>query len=503
MHRLALAVLALTLACLGCTHSGGARAPRVGDGWTTPPTIPAPTPASTPILQPAWSTAAWFVDPSNATGCASDSNTGTSATCGGGTVGPLLTFQQLNVQRWGCAGNPRACPRLRQTTTITFLSSHTSNADPVILYPSLEAGASLLVVGNLGATQQAATGTLTTVTAKNRATPQLLQSTHGFGTSLLSGQLVVNSTHASRAMVYAGGSPAKFTQPLAVTTLPLATASTLPAEVDTWANGDTVTLYNLAAVDLVDLRPIVADYAAGAGGGLYLSQLTTFDPAGVGNDAVYVGPHVYAYDVRFDRGPFLVEEVQTDTYGIFSDCYDDGGFYGGPTVGQPLVITGGTWSSVSTNFTYTPGNAVALDGDFIFNPAVSSFAGARLGLVYLEAGRLISLTAGVSNVQKMGGGYASAILWGTGGLTVSGQARMHYDGTQGGGATGMFLQTGAFSLDGGAGLCTTSNASTSLVAGNSSSGGGLTGAALDAACGTTGYGGIAFVLGGASITKGI
>src|SRR5580658_5938934 len=51
--------------------------------------------------------AQWYIDVLNATGCASDSNNGTSSTCGGsdstGTPnGPLLTAYGLVAGRWNC-----------------------------------------------------------------------------------------------------------------------------------------------------------------------------------------------------------------------------------------------------------------------------------------------------------------------------------------------------------------------------------------------------------------
>jgi len=125
----------------------------------------------------AWTVPAWWVDPGNASGCASDNNTGTSATCAAGGVGPLLTFGAI-VARWGTLE-----PVLYQNTTITFLSSQTSNADPVILRPYL-AGAYLIVQGVIGASQQVATGTLSGVTAKNQATNTLFSATlNGFTTA--------------------------------------------------------------------------------------------------------------------------------------------------------------------------------------------------------------------------------------------------------------------------------------------------------------------------------
>ena len=104
---------------------------------------------------------AWFVDPANASGLASDNNTGLTA------AKPLLTFKEI-VRRWGSSS-----PALAQDTTITFLSSQPDLGvnDPINITPQLTgAGASLFFVGGL---TQVATDHITTYTARNRATGTL------------------------------------------------------------------------------------------------------------------------------------------------------------------------------------------------------------------------------------------------------------------------------------------------------------------------------------------
>jgi hypothetical protein len=460
----------------------------VGGVWTSAPcgTLPS-TPASNAI---------WFIDPANSTGCAADTNNGSTNTCGGAGVGPLLTFQQLNTNRWGCGGNPRACPRLRVNTVITFLSSHTTNADPVILYPSLEAGASLIVSGTqLGNTS----GTLTVVTAKNRATGQLLASTTSIG-AFPAGALVVNSTHSSHAWTYASGSPEKFTQPLAPSSVPYATMTTFPAEVDTWAAADSITISTAqSGVDIVDVRPIIADFNVGDTNGVYLTGLTVFDPAGVALDGVYIGPHVYASDVRFDRSPFIVEATQFDVFGFWYNCYFDSGWYGG-SVGRSYMLVGGV--ATGSGGTFNPSSGVAFDGDFIYNPTISTMRGGAFGTFYIETGRTLSILNEQAYVGPNAGfGYATAAIWGPGALNIGGNGRLSYVTP----ATSTFLLTGAMTLNGNAGaagtpiLCNTAAAPQTLVQGANTSGFTLTPAHLSAACGTGGFGDRAFNFGQASL----
>jgi len=75
----------------------------------------------------AWAQAAWFVDPANSTGLASNNNTGLDA------GHPVLTYNGGVVPRWGTYS-----PILRQNTTLFWLSSQTGNSDPVIFTPIME-----------------------------------------------------------------------------------------------------------------------------------------------------------------------------------------------------------------------------------------------------------------------------------------------------------------------------------------------------------------------------
>lgn len=90
--------------------------------------------ASTQPLTPAsWTVPNWYIDPANTTGCAADTNTCTSATCAGAGTGPCATYAEIVVHRWGTTA-----PTLAQNTTVSFLSSHSDNSDPVILAPILK-----------------------------------------------------------------------------------------------------------------------------------------------------------------------------------------------------------------------------------------------------------------------------------------------------------------------------------------------------------------------------
>lgn len=59
----------------------------------------ATTPSRPPSNPASWSVPYWAFDPANASGCASDSNTCTSASCSGGNVGPCSTLSEI-YSRW-------------------------------------------------------------------------------------------------------------------------------------------------------------------------------------------------------------------------------------------------------------------------------------------------------------------------------------------------------------------------------------------------------------------
>ena len=105
-----------TIALAGCSTAGG--------GWACPAVKrPLMATGQTPIIPPSWTVPNWYIDPQNTTTCASDSNSGTSATCGGAGIGPIVTYQELNVHRWGCQGSPSACPDFAKTRRSTSSAS--------------------------------------------------------------------------------------------------------------------------------------------------------------------------------------------------------------------------------------------------------------------------------------------------------------------------------------------------------------------------------------------
>src|SRR5260370_1417097 len=77
--------------------------------------------ATTPIQPASWRASAWCIDPANRSGCASNSNNGTSCACDGAGGGPLMSHAELAVHRWGTY-----TPTLPAQVTETFLSAQSA-----------------------------------------------------------------------------------------------------------------------------------------------------------------------------------------------------------------------------------------------------------------------------------------------------------------------------------------------------------------------------------------
>lgn len=430
------------------------------------------TGGSGPVIPPSWLVPAWFIDPVSG----NDSNTGQSS------GSPFKTWAQL-VSTWGTVS-----PTLAQNTTITFLSTQPDNTDPIVFRPLVRSGAVVSIQGT--APTVVATVVLASTTAKNRATPQLLQTQ--LGASGAVGLLLNNTTHASRAWAYKliSGTTFAITQPLTATSVP---DSSNPTEVDTWANGDSVQILRPVGLNIVEVNPIVADFNASANNGVILYQFQITNPTGNLQNA-FIGGSVALQEVSSLKllvgkpvGPLAGPSVQ-QFVNVFSEVGATGDFAGGAwqMIGGALAGNGATFS----------GTSLLLDGDVIVgsNGAelnTNNSAGINLGLVALDGGVLDVIG---SEVQVTTALYGSTVIWGSGTLRVDGMTNLRYGGASTAVAT--FVLTGGLKLNND----TTAN---SLIVGspNVYNGGiSLTAAHLDAAAGAAGFGGFAVRFGGGSFT---
>lgn len=443
-----------------------------------------------------WTQSTWYIDPANRTGLASDGNSGLTSSV------PLKTWSEL-VRRYGTFS-----PTLRQTVTVNFLSSHSDNTDPIIFDPNLANNASFILQGPLDTTTQVATGTLASVVAKNRSTPALLQAT--LSASAAVGQLLVNTTHAARCWLYKslGANAFSLTQPLvAMSAAPLSTGN--QTEVDTFTSGDSYTLYkpwsiNIArfSVNVVDLDPV----SFGSGG--YIRNLTIFDPAGAGNDGCRLGTPTYVQESFAQRllifgdlydpnngitpGLFNTYAVASAINYVPGNSFTFSGFQ--PNARASFSCFGGAiGDALAASAFNTMLNGAVLDYDVIFAPTAGVnplIQDAWISACYLDAGTNLDIygTTGLEIFQ------IGPALWGPGGWDVVGNSRLNIPS---GTATAALLNTGSMLINGVGTASSHTGASPDVL----NSGITISAAHLDAAAGATGFGGLAFTLGGGSVVK--
>jgi hypothetical protein len=442
-------------------------------------------------VNPNWQQPAWFIDPA----AGNDLNDGLTA------LTALKTYNELALGRWGTYA-----PVLRQNTTVTFLSSHVDNSDPVIFRPFIQNQAQVSIQGVLGAAQQTATGVLAGVVAKNRAAPQLLNATLPAGAAV--NQLIVNTTHPSRAWTYValGAGAFSISQPLTPQAVFPTTSilGPLPTLVDTWANGDAVTIFEPVKVNIADLSPTWCDVkAATFNNFVSLYQLTVFDPAaiiGLGNLIVNNGSAINIVEARCDRCVTLTGQAA----GVVNPCFINADFVGGlqcPMIASQLVSNNNA-QNVYIFGGILKGNAVAvncsrLEADVIVTSGVGFPQGSIVtwGNFYIEAGR--TFLFGPAGVSAPLAGYAGGpIIWGPGTISVIGSSRLVYP-PGAGKAVATFLNTGGIRLNNAVTAYSVSGGAAAVWSGGIA----LNPATLDAAQGIAGFGGLAINPGGASVSN--
>lgn len=438
---------------------------------------------ASPIIPASWAVPAWFVDPANVSTTASDSNNCTSIST------PCLTWQEINVHRWGCGGSPAQCPRLRQNTAIEFISSASNNSDPVYFNPTIEAGAIIQIFGPLGAAQQVATGVLSNVTAKNRATPQLLLAQSG---ATAPGQFVVNSTHPSNAWTYklSSGSIYSMTEPSVAAVVPSFSCGT---PVDTWTNGDSVTVYQPVAVNISSISATF-DQGSGAGSNtvVYVYNVSIFDP-GTFNTAYLYNSTMFessssryvAYGEPYNGATFCNSEF-LDGVQATSDTLPTTFNAGAVDYGATFTA----WAVSNTSFN----NDVILRGDILVRASGSKSGPAPFGSgggpAYLDT----------STVFTVAGAFlgTGGIWWGPGTINVNSSGRFNYTSPA---ATNLIVTT--LQLNGGTtGHTVNTAANVDVPCGGITVNKANLDAANTAVCASTGFGGLAFNPGGASFIAG-
>jgi hypothetical protein len=320
------------------------RPPRLSK--TPPKTFTAPF---VPTAPPSWSVPNWYVDNANSTGCAKDSNSGTSASCAAGGVGPFKTYNGGLMARWGCGAGQYGCPVLAQPTTITWLSDDAST-DIANFRGFIANGGSLYAVGTLVA-QTWGSSTLGTVTAKNPATSTLLKANLGQAVAPVVGYLVQNTNVAHPSFAWidsAATNVATFTQPFvsntpAAPTFPVAPVSMV--EVNAWTTGDHFVIYRPTQVYLRNWQPVslTSDVSFGSAFS-FIYHIWAPDLNG-GADPLYLDNTDYMVESRSDNWVLMDGNLQiaaSNGFGIANSWISGGGAFngGGSIVGGAFSTLG-------------------------------------------------------------------------------------------------------------------------------------------------------------------
>ena len=243
---------------------------------------------------PACTVPNWYLDFANTTGCAADSNSGTSATCSGAGIGPLLHIAQLYA-RWG-AHDPFLASST-EVTTITVMSpqpSGSASADPWGNFSPSAPDGMVAVVGTLQAI--GTSFTIGTVTQPSRANPgndfEVLLGTAGAAAA--PGQLLYNSGIAGGSYTWIDSLTGSGVTLTAVCTAPYAATglttpyntTSLTYDAASWSSGQMVQLYTAPTIYADSVGAIVGTGSSfGSGhtsGAMWIQGVNFGDPAGVG-----------------------------------------------------------------------------------------------------------------------------------------------------------------------------------------------------------------------------
>lgn len=332
---------------------------------------------------PTWTQPAWFIDPSNRTGLASDGNDGKTA------LTPVLTWNGGVIAKYGTLS-----PILRQDTTWTFLSpTPAPGLDPIVFTPIVTNNATCIFQGTFTTANKVGSGILAGVVAKNYAAGQLPTANLSSAGPVGVNQLVINTTagKASAAWTFGslGGGLFTLSQPLDRTTVPL----TAPAFSDGWANGDTFDVFDLDRVEFAQIAPIFGDDNSR----FFIQQLgmSSFQPA----SPFYWGEGVVLQECRIDRRVALLQNAAVrSTYNINTIFTDTFGLTGGTTLNPRIALFDSSPSvRLMGGFGALLIAGAIIDGNFYITPAAgsgSSVEDCLLGTVNTQS----SLGAQGSNV---------------------------------------------------------------------------------------------------------
>lgn len=215
-----------------------------------------------PYPNPYWAQPAWFIDPTNSSTCASDTNNCAQSTCGavGSNQGPCLTWN-VGVLHNKMGTN---APRLAQNTTLTWLEGPAplpgGTPDYVFFAPTI-AAASDVIMQCVGRGAVVGSGTITVVQSINPLAnpPTDLELTFTGTAPTNGGNLIVDTTRGSQAWVLYNPTGAQWavSQPMNSAAPPLHNNCGFIAQDNGWTTGDSVTIYATGgcSVPLMQVTP--------------------------------------------------------------------------------------------------------------------------------------------------------------------------------------------------------------------------------------------------------
>lgn len=394
-----------------------------------------------PVPNPYWSQPVWALDPSNTSGCASDNNTGTATTCGTPAHGPLLHWREV-ARRWG-GGTVNFRPQPGNTdVTFNLISSQIDSSDPIIFDPVQLPGDAGATAGNtylfLCAKGTGTTTTIATLTAKNISSNTQFNVT--FAATPAINSMLQNTTHSSIAWIPNTGQASRISQPAApITVSGGGSVVQVPAEVNTWAVSDNITVYALPAWTFAEVMPTYVGMAGDYSTVIQNCQIQEFAAAGVGpgDDKVVIGNGVQLVEDYIERTVNVQQAaVQYTCNSNALNSNMKGGFVGGPTVSTPpsgavkscpyIISSGSVNDQAHTGIGTSGFNNVWLRGGVFLVNGTTPFSPFLLtGYNYggeIQVGISSSLSpaaGGILDLQNTVGAEAGQV-WGPGKLNPTG-----------------------------------------------------------------------------------
>jgi hypothetical protein len=427
------------------------------------------------------SQAIWYFDPQKTVPGASDANDGLTAAT------PIVKYSEL-VRRWGGTTSPN----LRQSTRLVFLSSHTDDSDPVVWTPLMSnaATASIESVPTVLATGVV----LASVVARNTAAGSnaLLQADIGASGSL--NVLVKNTTAAKSSIcgVYSlvAGTTFRLYQPLAPTGVG---GLWNPAEVNTWANGDTVDILLPQSINLVKFDPEIDIWNPTLTNWGEVYQVTSFCPLDAAYSVVQrfsIGQFVRVKESVFQRAVFFIGRAASTSSPFVTTTLTNVVQKRGCDGIVPVTFYGGGNNSASASNM----GAISFNGSFQSNCTFSTYSGA--GGVFFFGNTWLDRPIFVNGPATVGAG---AIVYGPSEIRMQAHSHGSIDAaaTFTGTFTGPSYIASGLKLNGGYLASSVSGTAPQTINGGIAT----TVANMDAAAGAAGFGGNAFVLGGSSWSK--